>query len=150
MEVRPASVDNARGPLNITGTLESSVIGGLQSWSPVTIGSIALIPNPTKLTRPHSKVIRGYLWSTKSYEVKGAATATTITKGVIAAGGILTLQLKKKGRSAWVSGLTTRVDTYGEYKFSLPDAQKYPKGTQYRVVLSGCGWCSDAMAAGKL
>lgn len=63
-----------------------------------------------------------------SVAVTGSATAETLTRGVVPAGGVLTLQVRKPGSGKWVSGVTARRDSYGEYEFTLPSAHKYPVG----------------------
>lgn len=137
-------IDIARGPLNISGTLSSSVVGAATNSTPVPLGQIALLPNATTLTRPSGKFTSGLF---RSLVIRGTATATTVTKGTIAAGGTLTLQIKKSPRAPWISGPTTRAGTFGEYTFTIYDPGTYPRGTQYRVSLTDCGWCANSVSA---
>jgi hypothetical protein len=139
----PERVDLDHGPLVISGTLTSSVIGGATTEAVVPLSTIALRPNPVALTRPRDKLTDSFL---RSIEITGTATATTLTKGNVPAGGVLTLQLKKPGSKSWVSGLTSRVDAYGDYLFQLTPTRKYPKGTRYRVSVNECGWCANAVS----
>lgn len=144
LEVCPSKVDLDRGPLFVSGTLASTVIGGARQEAPVPLGQISLLPNPTTLSRPKVKVTGQYV---KSVVVTGSATVETLTKGVVPAGGVLMLQARKPGSGKWVSGVTARTDSYGDYDFTLSPTGKYPVGTKFRVSLSDCGWCANAVSA---
>ena len=149
LNVYPSSIDLRRGPLFISGDVVSYVSAGSQETQvALSLMPIQIVPNATKLSKPRAKLVRQ--WESH-FEITGIATAQTITKGVVPAGGVLTLQIKKPGRTQWISSLTGSVDSFGEYSFSLSPASKFPKGTQFRVALGRCGWCANAMSAqGKI
>lgn len=149
LNVYPSSIRQERGPLVITGEVLSYVSAGSnEKRVQLAPTAIQLVYNATKLSKPRAKYVRS--WESR-YDITGMATATTLTKGVVPAGGSLVLQLKKPGRTQWVSTVSTTVDSYGEYTFSLRPAAKFPKGTQFRVSLRDCGWCTAATSpVGKL
>lgn len=144
-DVCPRSIDVTRGPLLTSGTLKTSNLSGAESYAPLPNGTVTMTFNPTQLTKPRARLSKGFM---PMYEISGDATAQTLTKGTVPAGGTLVLQLKKTGRTAWVSGLTTGVDSYGQYRFRLYNPERYPKGTQFRVALRDCGWCTSAVRSG--
>lgn len=144
MKVCPDQIDLKRGPLVISGTLRSTSLAGPSYEAPVPLGSISLNPNPTTVRRPKVKLTGSSF--TSAVTVTGVATVQTLTKGVVPAGGTLVLQVRKPGSRQWVSGVTTSTDNYGEYEFQLRPPAKYPRGTLYRVAVTDCGWCSDAVS----
>ena len=144
IKVCPERVDLDRGPLFVSGTLTSTVIGGARSEAAVPLGQIALVPNPVSVSRPKVKVSGGY---SPTVHVTGTATARTLTKGIVPSGGTLTLQVRKPGSKSWISGVSSRTDSYGDYEFHLPTSSKYPSGTRFRVKVSDCGWCANATSA---
>jgi hypothetical protein len=81
------------------------------------------------------------------WRISGMATAQTLTHGTLPADGTLTLRIRKPTSTKWVSSMRTSADNFGEYEFRLQPAGKFPKGTRYRVALSDCGWCTDAVTA---
>jgi hypothetical protein len=140
LKVCPSKIDPDRGPLIVSGNLNTYGGSSGRLDSPVPNSTVTMAFNPTRLTRPKvKKVTVGFDW----IYVSGDATATTITKGAVPAGGQLTLQVRKPGRPQWVNGSTTGTDNFGSYTFRLPYAEKYPKGTRYRVTLTKCGWCES-------
>lgn len=145
LSVYPSSIDSRRGPLFLSGEVLSYLgAGSNETRIPLALTPIQIFYNPTKLSKPRAKYVRDF---EPRYEVTGLATAQTLTKGVVPADGTLTLQIKKPGRTQWISTVTTSVDSYGEYTFWLRPAAKFPKGTQLRVAARGCGWCTDALSA---
>jgi len=140
LKVCPTKIDPDRGPLLVSGNLNTYGGASGRVDSPVPASTVTLAFNPTRLTQPKvKKVSVGFDW----IYVSGDATATTVTQGVVPAGGTLTLQVKKPGRPQWVNGSTTSTDNFGSYTFRVPYAEKYPKGTRYRVKLTKCGWCES-------
>ncbi len=147
-DVCPRSIDVTRGPLLISGTLKTSNLSGAESYAPIPNGTVNMTYNPTRLSKPRARLPKGIV---PMYEIRGDATAQTLTKGTVPAGGTLVLQLKKPGRTAWVSGLTSGVDSYGQYSFRLYYPERYAKGTQFRVALRDCGWCTNGVSrSGRL
>ena len=73
--------------------------------------------------------------------ISGTATAATITKGNVGAGGEILISIKKPGSKKWVSGNTTYTNSFGEWSSSLSPQKK---GTQIKATLANCGWCTDA------
>jgi hypothetical protein len=135
-----------RGPLQVTGTVQSQVTRSPEVTADITPSSVAVNFNPVKMSRVKVKKERDY------YVLSGTATAQTPTKGVIGAGGKITIQLKKKGSKRWVSGTTASLDSFGTwstFSYSIPN-RNYPKGTQFRAIHSDCRWCADASRTGKL
>lgn len=139
LTVCPQKVDVTRGPLLVSGNLNTYGGPAGNVDAPVPASTVNLTYNPTQMTKP--KVKRAPYGITDAVYVTGDATATTLTKGTVPAGGTLVLQVKKPGQKAWISGGKTGVDKYGEYQFRLLYAEKYPKGTRFRVALTDCGWC---------
>jgi len=135
-----------RGNLQVTGTVKSNVFRAPEAQSTLAPSSIAVILNKTTMSRVKVKKQRGY------YNFSGTVTAQTLTQGAIGARGTITIQLKKRGSSRWVSGTTTSPDSFGAWStgsYSV-STRTYPKGTQFRVVFSGCDWCTGAEQTGKL
>lgn len=144
LTVWPNSVRASRGPLLVTGTLTSSYVTGPSNVMQVPPITVNLVYDTSTLTAPRAKYVKG----TFSYwSITGMATAQTITQGVLPAGGTLTLFVRKPKSKVWVASARTSADNYGEYEFRLRPATQFPKGTRYRVQLSDCGWCTDAVSS---
>lgn len=148
LRVDPSSVRAARGPLIVTGTLTSTSILGSTFEAAVPQMIVPIVYDTSTLSVPRSRVVKGYV---NYWRIWGMATAQTLTHGTLPADGTLTLQIRKPSSTKWVSSMRTSADNFGEYEFRLQPAGKFPKGTRYRVALSDCGWCTDAVtAAGRL
>lgn len=138
--------DNA-GPMRVTGTVESDVNFSQKSVAPVTESILDIVQNPTKLSKAKVKNTSGYV----SYrEISGTAKAQTISKGLVGAGGTLTLEIKKKGAKRWTSIETTSADEFGNWEFGYVTTSKSPRGSAFRVTLTECGWCSTAVTTGVI
>lgn len=127
-------------PITISGTLED---GDEQtvSFSPSTI---AVVPNPSKFGK--IRVTR----SGQTVRLSGAVTAQTITEGTEDAEGTVLIEAKPRGASGWTTIGTSNVDILGEWKSKALNGKRLPKGTQFRVTLTGCSWCTDATATGVI
>ena len=145
--VCPFEINDSAGPIRITGSVGSGVFTQGETTGPLSASELALGQNPTKLSKPKVKTVSGFI----SYrEVSGKATATTLTKGVVGAGGRLTLLVKKKGSKKYAQVSTTSADEFGNWKFGYVSTKKFPRGSTYRVTVSECGWCTVADVTGKI
>lgn len=143
----PYEVKADKGPLNVTGSIESSINFGAKTVVPLPAGALTVVRNTTSISQIKTKRTSGLFGS---YKVSGLATAVTPSKGTVGAGGRLTLMLKKKGQNNWVAGSTTSADSFGAWSFDYISPSKYPRGTAFKVTLSECSWCTDATAQGVL
>jgi hypothetical protein len=138
-------VEDNMTTMDITGNVSSDVNFSNKTVAPVTPSQLVINQNPSKLSKPKVTTKKGFI----SYRtIKGTATATTVTKGVIGAGGRLKLQVKKPKSKNWVEISTTSADSFGEYSFTYQSTKETPLGSSFRVVLTGCGWCTTAQVAG--
>lgn len=145
--VCPFNISDGAGPLRVTGAVESEIFTQTKTTAPLSASVLAVAQNPTKLSKPKVKTVSGFL----SYrEVSGKATAVTLTKGVIGAGGRLTLLVKKKGSKKYSEVSTTSADEFGNWKFSFVSTTKVPRGSTFMVTVSECGWCTTAQVTGKI
>jgi hypothetical protein len=145
--VCPFAINDNAGPIGVTGTVESEVFLRPEITAPLSASVLAVAQNPTKLSKPKVKTVSGFV----SYrEVTGKATATTLTKGAIGAGGKLSLLVKKKGAKNYSEVSSTSADEFGNFKFSYVSTKKFPKGSSYKVTVSECGWCTTAQVTGKI
>ena len=92
----PAQYFSNRGPLRVTGVVVSPRPNGVTAA--LTPSTLSVNQNPVRMSRVKVKQANG-LWS-----LSGNVVAQTVTKGLIGAGGKITIQLKKKGARKWVSG----------------------------------------------
>jgi hypothetical protein len=145
--VCPYEINDNAGPIGVTGTVESEVFTQTAVTAPISASVLTLAQNPTKLSKPKVKTVSGFV----SYrEVSGKATAATLTKGVVGAGGNLTLSVKKKGAKKFVEVSTTSADEFGNWNFSYVSTSKLPRGSSFMVTVSECGWCTPAQVTGKI
>jgi hypothetical protein len=139
--VCPSTFSDAAGPVAIKGTLTTKyyVNGSEQRVDLQPAGLLSIVKNPTSLTTP--KVTKGYSWASDSRKVSGKAVVTTPTKGSIGADGEIQIAVKYPGSKKWVGGETAYVDEFGNWSTTL---DKAPRGSQLRISLVDCGWCTDA------
>ena len=139
----PSSYNPAAGNFTMTGTLKGEyyVDGSEQTvtFAPIQVGAIQ---NPTTIGTMKFKKQSGNF-----YEVSGTATAAAPTKGTVGAGGKLTISVKKPGSKRWVAGATAYADSFGQWSSYLG---KQAKGTQVKVDLADCGWCTNATRTAKI
>jgi hypothetical protein len=145
--VCPSTFEDAAGPVAVTGVLTTKyyVNGSEQTVELQPAGGMALVKNPTSMTTP--KVTKGYSWSPDSRKVSGKAVVATRTKGSIGADGDIQIAVKYPGSKKWVGGGTAYVDEFGNWTTTV---DKAPKGSQLRVTLVECGWCTDAQKVVKV
>ncbi len=133
--------------MEITGTVESSINVGSKTTAPLGTSQLNIIQNPTKISKAKVVTKRGFI----SYGViSGTAKATTVTKGVVGAGGRLAPEVGKPGSKKWASVSTTSADSFGKWSFWYVTLKDAPNGSSFRVALADCGWCTTAQVTGKL
>ena len=137
----PSTFKDAAGPVSVVGTLTTTyyVNDSEQTVDLQPAGTLTIVKSSTTMSMP--KVTKAYSWSSSSRKVGGKVTATTTSKGVIGADGEIEIAVKYPGSKKWVSGASTYPDEFGNWSTTL---SKAPKGTQLRVALVDCGWCSNA------
>jgi len=139
-------IEDGMTSMDVTGTVTSSVDFGPDTSAPLSPSQLTIIQNPTKMSKTKVTTKRGFI----SYrELRGTATAKTVTKGTIGAGGRITLEVKKRGGKNWVEVSTTSTDAFGKYDFSYLRLVETPKGSSYRVAITDCGWCAPTSTTGK-
>ena len=145
--VCPDTFKDSAGPINVTGKLTTNYyVNDSEQTVPLQpAGQLTLVRNATTMSTP--KVTKGYSWSPDSRKISGKVTAATGTKGTIGAGGTIELAVKYPTSKKWVGGATTYVDSFGNWSTTL---DKAPKGSQIRVSLVDCGWCTDAQKVVKV
>ena len=132
--------------MDITGTVKSEINFTNEVTAQVTPSQLVINQNATSLSKPKVSVKKGFV----SYRIiKGKATATTVTKGVIGAGGSIALEVKKPKSKNFVEVSTTSADSFGEYSFSYVSLKETPRGSTFRIVVKDCGWCTPAQVSGK-
>lgn len=145
--VCPGTFPDDAGPITLTGKLTTNYyVNDSEQVVPLQpAGQLTLVKNPTTMSVP--KVTKAYSWSTDSRKISGKVTATTPTRGTIGAGGTVQLEVKYPTSKKWVGGATAYVDSFGNWSTTL---DKAPKGSQIRVSLVDCGWCTDAQRVVKV
>lgn len=143
ISVCPYSYNLAAGGYTLTGSLKSEYyVNGSQqtaNFAPVQVG---VIQNPTTLGAIKFKKSSG-----SYYDISGTATASTVTRGTLGASGKITISIKKPGSKRWIAGTTTSADSFGQWSAYIG---KQAKGTQVKVDLTECGWCSNATRTAKI
>lgn len=147
MYVCPSTFQDSAGPVGVTGTIKTTyyVNDSEQSAALQPAGQLTLVRNATTMSVP--KVTKAYSWSDTARKISGKVTATTTSKGVIGADGDIQIAVKYPGSKKWVSGATAYPDEFGNWSTTI---SKAPKGTQLRVSLVDCGWCTDAQRIVKV
>lgn len=145
--VCPSTFKDAAGPVAVTGTLTTKyyVNGSEQSVDLQPAGQLTIVKNVTTMSTP--KVTKAYSWNSDSRKVSGKVIAATTTKGSIGADGTIEIAVKYPTSKKWVGGGTAYVDEFGNWSTTL---NKAPKGSQLRVSLVDCGWCTDAQRIVKV
>ena len=145
--VCPSTFEDAAGPVAVTGTLTTKyyVNNSEQRVDLQPSGQLTIVKNQTTMSTP--KVAKGYSWSSDSRKVSGKVVAATLTKGSIGADGTIEVAVKYPTSKKWVGGETAYVDEFGNWSTTL---SKAPKGSQIRVSLVDCGWCTDAQKIVKV
>lgn len=145
--VCPSSFPDEAGPVTVTGTLTTKyyVTGSEQTVALQPAGQLTIVKNASTMTTP--KITKGYSWSSDSRKVSGKVTAASVTKGSIGADGTIEIAVKYPGSKKWVGGETTYLDEFGNWSTTL---SKAPKGSQLRISLVDCGWCTDAQKIVKV
>ncbi len=145
--VCPSSFPDAAGPISVTGALttEYFVNGSEQTVNLQPAGQLTIVKNASTMTTP--KITKAYSWSDDARKVSGKVTATTQTKGSIGADGTIEIAVKYPGSKKWVGGGTAYMDDFGNWSTTI---SKAPKGTQLRVSLVDCGWCTNAQKIVKV
>ena len=138
----PAGYFPNRGPLQVTGTVTSPRVGGVTSA--LSASTVAVHRNPVRMSRVKVK------WVPDFYTLSGTVVAKTVSKGLIGAAGIITIQLRKPGSTRWVSGATAVPDQFGAWSSPAINSTFYPSGTRFRALLRDCRWCADATSGGVL
>lgn len=143
----PGTFKDSAGPIGLTGKLTTTyfVNDSEQTVDLQPAGQLTLVKNPTSMTTP--KIAKGYSWSSDSRKISGKAIVATPTKGSIGADGTIQIAVKYPGSKKWVGGETAYVDEFGNWSTTL---DKAPKGSQIRVSLVDCGWCTDAQKVVKV
>lgn len=132
--------------MDVTGTVKSSINFSSETTAALTPSQLVINQNPSKMSKPKVSTKKGFV----SYRtIKGNATATTVTKGVIGAGGSIALEVKKPGGKNWVEVSSTSADSFGAYSFSYLSTKETPRGASFRLVIKDCGWCTSAQVTGK-
>lgn len=138
----PASYVQRKGPLLVTGVVVSPR-GGASAQ--VTSSTVTVIQNPVRMSTPRTSQSAG------GWFLRGTAQARTPSRGWIGAGGSVTIQLRRSGTARWISGEVVGLDQFGSWRTTVPIATAtYPRGTQFRAVLSGCNWCKNSSVTGTL
>lgn len=142
----PYQAVSGAGPLILNGAVRSTLsgTGEVSADLPPSIVNVGVVP--TQMSKVKVKKANTY------YALSGTVTAQTASKGVIGAGGKVTIQLRKKGSKRWVAGPTANPDSFGNWSifpYSIL-TKNYPKGTQFRAVFSDCRWCANNVRTGKL
>lgn len=131
----PSSYNPAAGNYTFTGTLRTEFDFSRGTTASFPSFEVGAIQNQTSMSALRLKK------SAFDLSVSGTATAATVTKGKVGAGGDIVIRIKKPGSKKWVSGTTTYADAFGEWSASLGPQKK---GTQIQATLTGCNWCTDA------
>jgi len=141
LSICPGSFPASAGAVNVTGTLTTTyyVNDSKQTVALQPAGQLTLVKNPTTMSTP--KVTKAYSWSDAPRKISGKITATTTTKGSIGASGTIQIAVKYPTSKKWTGGSPTYPDSFGNWSTVI---DKAPKGTQVRVTLVDCGWCTDA------
>lgn len=130
------------GAFSVTGTFKSdNYETGAEQTAPIPAISVNAIQNPTSLG-PVKIVKTGF-----GYTVSGTATAATITKGVVGAGGEVRIEVRKPKSKRWTGGVMAYPDGFGNWTSSIG---RLPKGSDLRVTLTNCRWCTDASRTAKI
>lgn len=145
--VCPGTFPDDAGPITLTGKLTTNYyVNDSEQVVPLQpSGQLTLVKNSTTMSVP--KVTKAYSWSSDSRRISGKVTATTPTRGTIGAGGTVELEVKYPTSKKWVGGATAYVDSFGNWSTTL---DKAPKGSQIRVSLVDCGWCTGAQRVVKV
>jgi hypothetical protein len=131
----PSSYNPAAGNYTVTGTLRTEYDFSRATTASFPSFEVGAIRNQTTLSPIKMKK------SAFDLGLSGTATAATVTKGTVGAGGDITIKIKKPGSKKWISGTTTYANSFGDWTASLSPQKK---GTQIQAVLTNCGWCTDA------
>ena len=143
----PGAFPDSAGPIGVTGTLTTTyyVNDSEQTAALQPAGQLTLVKNPTTMSTP--KVVRASSWSSDARTISGKVTAATRTRGTVGAGGTIQVAVKYPGSKKWVGGVTAYPDSFGNWTTTV---DKAPKGSQLRVTLVECGWCTDAQKVVKV
>jgi hypothetical protein len=131
----PSSYNPKAGNYAVTGTMRSEfefARGTTASFPAIELG---VVQNKTTMSPIRLKK------SAFDLGISGTATAATLTKGDVGAGGEIRISIKKPGSKKWVSGNTAYTNSFGDWSSSLSPQKK---GTQIQATLVNCGWCTDA------
>lgn len=131
----PSSYNPKAGNYSVTGTLRSEFDFARGTTANFPAIELSVVQNKTTMSPIKMKK------SAFDLGISGTATAATVTKGNVGAGGEIRISIKKPGSKKWVSGNTTYTNSFGEWSSSLSPQKK---GTQIQVTLVNCGWCTDA------
>jgi hypothetical protein len=131
----PSSFNASAGNYTATGVLRTELDFSRTSSAAFPSFEVGVIRNKSSLGPIKMKK------SAFDLGLSGTATAATVTKGTVGAGGEITIKIKKPGSKKWVSGTTTYANSFGDWTASLSPQKK---GTQIQAVLTNCGWCTDA------
>ena len=137
----PNAFPDSAGPIGVRGALSTTYyVNDSQQTVPLQpAGQLTLVKNVTTMTMP--KVTKAYSWSSDARTISGKVTAATRTRGTVGAGGTIKLAVKYPGSKKWVGGVTAYPDSFGNWTTTI---DKAAKGSQIRVTLVDCGWCTDA------
>lgn len=138
----PFEYTPGQGAFQVTGSLKSSNYRtDSEQTVPLTPMTVNVIQNPTTLGPIKVKKTRF------GHTISGTATAATVTKGVVGAGGNISIEIRKPKSKRWRGGLQAFPNSFGEWSTS---AGRLPKGTQIRVTLVDCAWCTEATRTARV
>ena len=141
--VCPSAYKESAGNYLVGGELYTYLYrDGSDATTPLSAAEVQVVKNPATITS--MKISRS---GSNGYQVAGKATALTVSKGDMGAAGKITSAVKKPGSRSWQQGPSTIPNGFGEWSLNLG---KQTKGTQVKVDLTECGWCSNATRTAKI
>jgi hypothetical protein len=147
--VCPSSFEEDSIPASVTGllTTEDASSGSEEVVAMQPVVSMNLIRNQSVMSKIRTRKVP--FSSSDERQISGQVLVRTASKGLLGAGGTISLEVQKgkKKKKKWRLVTQTVPDKFGKWDVTLDGV---PKGTKLRVTLAECGWCTTTTRTFKI